>query len=541
MPGCGRARMERPPGPARPCSTSASGPWRKSAAEYGSANDPRELLELERPLPGGRVVEAAPEDDEPVAPAAWAAATAARLGLDLERLGERAGDGRERGLAAVAGVESAIERRHEQRDRQRARRCTSWWRRRRARGRRQVDDVLGRRRRAPSRIVGDGDRRLRPGGGPPSTTATMSGDAPDWLMPMTSERSSRGSHPVEGARSTAPRARPAGDAWRRTGTARRSRRGREVPRAAITTWLDVRRARGGGRPADDRPRLARSRSRATTAGCSRISSRRLTATLDLRLASPDDRPPASRHRRTTGGSSAEQDVRERLERGRQDASRCARWVRDAGIGREVERRPQGDGHDRRARAEERLDELRPGRGPIAALSCRRRRGRRRARGPRRRRSRRSSGAARRRAPRPADDGGGAPRQGRARRSTTCRPGSGRSGCGMIASTRASAGEPERQHAGIVADERDRPLGELARRAPVCCPPTIGQIGRRDGRAHRRAKAALRRSTRPAERARPVGVEQATRGGMSKAAFDPLPGGSGRARRAGGRRRPGGRR
>ena len=85
---------------------------------------------------------------------------------------------------------------------------------------------------------------------------------------------------------------------------------------------------------------------------------------------------------------------------------------------------------------------------------------------------------------------------------------------------------EGQHPGIIPDERDRPLGELARERPVCMPADIGQIGP-DATAERtrRAKAAPE-ALDPTGRAGEAGrVEQVTGSGTSKAVFDPLAGGS----------------
>ena len=224
---------------------------------------------------------------------------------------------------------------------------------------RQVDDVLGRRRERRRRIVGDGEGRL-------ALVAGRLDDGDDvrrraGLADPDDERALEArQHPVE-----------------RDDRRRRERDRQAMPRAEQVLRVD-RGVIGGATGGDDdlvdtRPRarrrpppqmasLPRSRIRATEAGCSRISSRRVTPRR-LRLASPRRPAAGEAHRRSTGGlETPDEDVREGRERVGQDRVRGEVGPR-LGIRRQVGRDPQGDGDDRLPGSRGRPRRARPGPGP----------------------------------------------------------------------------------------------------------------------------------------------------------------------------------
>ena len=120
---------------------------------------PRELLELERPLPGGRVLEASTEDEDPIG-GSLGRGDPLDFGLDLEGLGDRRRQRRERDLVGGAGARVRIERGCEQGDRHELGGVRLGGGDGVLGAGGQVDDVLGRRCERRRRIVGDGKGRL---------------------------------------------------------------------------------------------------------------------------------------------------------------------------------------------------------------------------------------------------------------------------------------------------------------------------------------------------------------------------------------------
>ena len=160
----------------------------------GVGREAGQFLELERQFPGRRVFEAPRDDDQPVA-VREPAGNRHSLGLRRERRGERVGDGSQRRLPVLGRPEPRLDGRRRASRARAARRCRSSSRRQQVRarpaGRSWWSAAATRSESASfvSAIVGAPWRRAA------ARTPTMSGDCPDCEMPITSERSSRGSVP----------------------------------------------------------------------------------------------------------------------------------------------------------------------------------------------------------------------------------------------------------------------------------------------------------------------------------------------------------